>query len=172
MNLYLIGLPGSGKTTLGKKLAQQLQLHFYDLDAIIEEKEEQSISNIFAQKGESYFRQAEANTLRNIARKNSFMISTGGGTPCFHSNMEWMKTHGITVWLDPKVEEIVKRMNTSQVFERPLFKGKVNPNEIAKELKNMLAQRKIFYRKAHIHLKGNRLSLENALIEIKSKSLP
>jgi shikimate kinase len=88
--IYLLGMMGVGKSTLGKQLARQLHYSFIDLDKAIEQAEGKSIPDLFEQKGESYFRLVEQRQLKETARKNHIVIAVGGGTPCYYENMEWM----------------------------------------------------------------------------------
>jgi len=96
--IYLIGLPGSGKTTLGKQVAVKLQADFIDLDSAIEQNEGKSIAAIFKERGEDAFRQQESDLLHHYATSASpFVMATGGGAPCFFSNMDVMNASGVTI---------------------------------------------------------------------------
>ena len=92
--IYLIGLMGSGKSTLGPQLARNLQYEFIDMDSYIEEKEQLSIPQIFQKQGEDFFRKVEAEALNDLSSKQKVVISTGGGTPCFHDNLDVIKKTG------------------------------------------------------------------------------
>ena len=95
MKIFLIGFMGSGKTYWGKKLSEKLSLPFFDLDEQVEAQEEKPINEIFAEKGEEYFRQLEKETLHIITESHeSLIIATGGGTPCYFNNIEYMKKEG------------------------------------------------------------------------------
>src|SRR5690554_4257405 len=95
--IFIIGYMGSGKTTVGKKLAKSLSLSFIDLDAFIESKYRKTIAEIFAEKGEDGFRKIESKALSEVALIEDVVISTGGGAPCFYNNMELMNKTGTTV---------------------------------------------------------------------------
>jgi shikimate kinase len=137
MKIFLIGLPGSGKTTLGKELAEQLAVSFIDLDAEVEKQEGQSIAQIFEQQGEPYFRQAEASVLREISMdRESFVMATGGGAPCFYDGIELMNRLGTTVFLDVPVDILSNRLNKSDVVKRPLFREAVNLDETIRQLRS------------------------------------
>src|SRR6185503_20434689 len=100
MKIFLLGLPGSGKTTLGKELSNALRLPFVDLDSEIERLEGKKISEIFAANGEEYFRNLESSELRKrCTSKGEFVMATGGGTPCFFDNMEWINRAGKSIFL-------------------------------------------------------------------------
>ncbi|MFN8889873.1 MAG: shikimate kinase, partial [Cyclobacteriaceae bacterium] len=91
MKIFLIGLPGSGKTTLGKQVASHLSIPFVDLDAAIEKAEQRTIPEIFKQSGENYFRKIESDLLKKWAESTTdFLMATGGGAPCFFDNVEVM----------------------------------------------------------------------------------
>ena len=119
--IFLIGLPGSGKSTFGKSLASALNLNHVDLDQLIESKNNKSINALFEIHGEAYFREIERNALQELLDKSSTdILSCGGGTPCFYDNMSRMNAAGLTVFLDIPVATIVKRVATNH--DRPLLK--------------------------------------------------
>lgn len=155
-NVFLVGMPAVGKTTVGKQLANKLEYNFIDLDAIIESQEGKSISQLFEQIGESAFREIEAQALRLAGSQNHSVISTGGGAPVFNENMEWMNRHGITIYLEADVSFILHRIMQSKHI-RPLFKG-LNETETLLKLKDLINQRKPYYSQAkfsvHVPLKS------------------
>ena len=110
MKFFLIGFMGSGKTYVGKRLANELDIPFYDLDEYIEEKEGKKISEIFNEKGEEYFRQVERMCLRDFGIIGDAVIACGGGTPCFFDNMEWINKTGTSIYLQTPVKIIVDRL--------------------------------------------------------------
>lgn len=117
----MVGMPGSGKSTIGKLLATTLKVPFYDLDNLIEKEAEMSVSNFFETFGEEKFRLLEAELLRQtIALPGpAGIISTGGGTPCFHDSMQWMNQHGRTIFLDVPLTILIER--TRAAAHRPLL---------------------------------------------------
>lgn len=118
--VFLIGLPGAGKSTLGKQLADQLRLPFVDLDQEIESQTTQSIQELFSEKGEDYFRQLEATTLHQIiAERQAFVMATGGGAPCFFDNINAMKAAGRVVYIDTPMDVIKQRLQKDTT--RPLM---------------------------------------------------
>ena len=129
--LFIIGLPGSGKTTLSKTLAEYLNYNFYDMDLIIEEKEKMKISAIFENYGEKYFREKESEVLENLSRLNNAVISTGGGIVLAKKNRDIMKKNGTTIFINRNLETILNNIDAS---ERPLLtKDKNKLIELSKE---------------------------------------
>ena len=137
---------GAGKTTLGKALARELKVDFYDLDWYIEDRFRKKIPQIFAEKGESGFRDMERNMLREVGEFEDVVISCGGGTPCFFDNMDYMNQQGETVFLSaaPPVLKAHLLMGKSQ---RPLIQGK-SPEELEAFIEESLKARLPFYTKA------------------------
>jgi shikimate kinase len=155
MKIFLIGLPGSGKSTLGKALAEALKLRFIDLDQMIEKEAGKTIPAIFKDEGENRFRNLESDLLELwAAAEIDFVMATGGGAPCFFSNMEVINRSGKSIFLDVPAKEIVKRIKTMKSPERPLFSN-VHPEELKDTIEFMRSQRLPFYKKAHhiLHLK-------------------
>ncbi|MBX2968040.1 MAG: AAA family ATPase [Cyclobacteriaceae bacterium] len=150
MKLFLIGLPGSGKTTLGKKVATYLQTPFFDLDEEIERLANKPVREIFAGEGEAAFRRMESETLQKLIEENSdFVMATGGGAPCFHDGISIMNQAGVTVFLDVPVYELEKRLQAEQKQNRPLLSG---TKSIAETLNALRETRISFYEKARISI--------------------
>jgi shikimate kinase len=134
--IFLVGMPGSGKSTLGRILAEQLAISFYDLDTEIEDIQGRSITDIFSNEGEEVFRRIEAATLLKIIDQNvDFVMATGGGTPCFYDGMKVMQRSGSTIYLDTPLEVLVAR--TKKKLHRPLLgdhpEGKIKEIFTARE---------------------------------------
>jgi shikimate kinase len=167
MKIYLIGLPGSGKTTLGKQLAAQLKIDFVDLDTEIEKSEKRAIAVIFKEAGEDYFRSSEATELRKWSRaQNNFVMATGGGAPCFFDNLELMNQTGTTIFLDVPAKEIAKRIS-SQSVTRPLLLD-LNFEQLKDKIEFLRSQRKPFYRKAKVIVKGSSIQISDVMNELRS----
>ena len=151
--LFLIGYMCAGKTTIGTALAQQLGYRFIDLDQYIEQLEGKSVSAIFADKGEAYFRQLEKKALLDMFLQEGVVVATGGGTPCQGNNMALMNQHGITVFLNPSLDELANRLAIGKQT-RPLLKDKTDA-EMHLFIEKMMQQRLPYYRQAHYTCNGN-----------------
>lgn len=146
--IILIGFMGSGKTTLGKKLANKLQVPFIDSDKEIEKHFGQSIAEIFTQFGESHFREIEAEFIQSIPKDSEFVLSTGGGMPCFSNNMDLLNEIGYTVYLQRPSKELAKRL-TQGINKRPLLEG-LSSEELLKFIDDRLKVREHYYLKAQL----------------------
>ena len=153
--IFLIGYMGSGKTTLGRALAKELKIEFIDLDNYIEERLCKSISQIFAEKGEEGFREIERRMLHEAGEFENVVISTGGGTPCFFDNIEYMNRQGATVFLDVPVERLFIRLSIARK-NRPLIVGK-SDEELRCFIAEQLAKRLPHYSKAKQRFTADRL---------------
>ncbi|MEM1406465.1 MAG: shikimate kinase [Bacteroidota bacterium] len=121
--VFLLGMPGSGKSTLGSKVAANLEIEFFDLDTLIENHEKRSITEIFEQKGEQHFRETERKLLQAATESSeNFIMATGGGTPCFYDNLQKMQSSGITVFIDPSLESIIDWLSKTNINQRPKLK--------------------------------------------------
>ncbi|MFA7493638.1 MAG: shikimate kinase, partial [Proteiniphilum sp.] len=146
--IFIIGYMGSGKTTIGKRLAKVLSLSFVDLDAYIENKYRKKVPALFEEKGEEGFRKIESQTLREVSEFENVLISTGGGTPCFFDNMEVMNRTGLTIYLEAYPEDLADHLMASKTV-RPLIAGK-SREELIPFITEHLARRESYYRKAKI----------------------
>ena len=146
--IYLIGYMGAGKTTLGKSLAQQMNLGYIDTDHFIENRYRKKISDIFAVEGEERFREIEHRVLLEISAFEDVVVSTGGGLPCFHDNMLIMNNTGITVYLEAPVEELAARLDVSKNV-RPVLKNR-SGSELEAFIKDSMNIRKPYYELAKI----------------------
>ena len=143
---------GSGKTTIGKALADQLDLPFIDMDDLIELRAKQSISQIFELKGEETFREIEQSSLKSLQNKTEGIIACGGGTPCFFDNMDWMKMNGLTIYLKYTPEQIIQHLK-GETNHRPILSGKTEA-ELLQFIATHLKEREMFYGRAHVEFLG------------------
>lgn len=146
---------GAGKTTLGKAFARQLGLTFIDLDWYIEERFHRSISDLFRERGEDGFRQLERNMLHEAGEFEDVVISTGGGTPCFFDNMDYMNRQGQTVFLDVSVDVLFRRLRVA-TQQRPILQGKTD-DELRTFIGHALEGRLPLYSQARYRFDGSRL---------------
>lgn len=168
MKIVLLGYMGSGKSTIGKLLAKSLKMRFLDLDSCIEDIEKAKISTVFKEKGEVYFRKMEASTLREIITKEEdFVLSIGGGTPCYANNMDAianMTANG--VYLQVGLVELVERLEKEKE-DRPLIADILN-EELPEFIGKHLFERSFFYNQANHIVKCDGKSAKQITSEIAS----
>jgi shikimate kinase len=145
VNLYLIGMMGVGKSTIGRLLAQELGYGFVDTDDVIVQAAGKEINQIFADHGEAEFRKLESNILAQLCAYTKLTIATGGGIVLKQQNWSYLH-HGLIVWLDAPVEVILKRLAEDQT--RPLLKD-ADPEA---KLRSLLEQRQPLYSQADLHI--------------------
>ena len=147
MKYFIVGYMASGKSTFGKELAKDKGLPFLDLDESVEFREGRSISEIFAKEGEEYFRKREREILHEICNgADEFVLATGGGTPCFFDNMDYMNQAGTTVFLNTSPLVIVDRLKRQRA-DRPLL-AMYSDDELEFFVREHLESRLSFYLKA------------------------
>ena len=152
---FLVGMPSSGKSTLGKIVARKLNLKFIDLDKEIVIHEGMAIVDIFNTKGEEYFRELERKCLLDqIKLKKGFVLATGGGAPCFFDNMDQMNKYGVTIFLNISVDDLFNKLSKKGIQKRPLLKNLSNEG-LYLELENKLNDRRKFYKKSKITIDQN-----------------
>lgn len=151
--IFLIGYMGSGKSTIGRLLAQRLNFQFVDTDKWIEAKKRSTVSAIFEQEGEVAFRLLEKNALREVGEFENTIIATGGGIPCFFDNMQYMNKKGITVYLKWSAEDLEKRLIADNTNKRPLL-AKYNEKELLEYIQRGLTEREPYYSEAQLTVSG------------------
>lgn len=144
--IIIIGYMGSGKTTVGHALSQELGLPFYDLDWYIETRMHCTVKQIFDEKGEEGFRKIEHNLLHEVAEFEDVIISCGGGTPCFFDNIDYINRQGETVYLKCTTDVLYKHLKMGKTV-RPLLLNKTH-DEVKTFIEAQLKQREPFYAKA------------------------
>ena len=148
--IFIVGMPGSGKSTMARYLCSKTKFNYLDLDEEIEKKSQKSVTEIFRDEGQEYFRSLETKLLKEIINKEKiFILSTGGGTPCFNKNMELMKKNGITIFLNTSIDTLIERV--SRKNKRPLF----NSKNIKETINNMFKERIKYYNQSRFSVKDN-----------------
>jgi shikimate kinase len=152
-NIFLVGMPSSGKSTLGKRLARHLAYRFVDTDKlIVREENGRSINVIFQSDGEPYFREVESRVLHTIQPNSRLVVATGGGMPCFHGNMAFIKANGFSIFLDLSPEHLLDRMLRHAQDDRPLF-SRQDPT-LLENLRQKYNDRRIYYTQADLIVPG------------------
>ena len=137
--IIIIGYMGAGKTTVGKALARELGLQFYDLDWYIEARMHKTVPQLFAERGEQGFRQVERAMLHEAAEFEDVVLSCGGGTPCFFDNIDYMNSRGPVVYRKATPEVLHSHLMMGKT-ERPLIKGKTG-DELTDFIARQLGER-------------------------------
>lgn len=148
--IFLIGYMGAGKTTIGKAMARKMGLSFVDLDLFIEQRYHKSVSLLFAEKGETAFREIERLMLHEVAEFENIIISTGGGTPVFFDNMNFMNEKGCTIYLKASSEILSDRLRKN-AEKRPLIAGK-SFDELKRFIAETLQKRSPFYENSKLQI--------------------
>lgn len=165
--IFLTGYMGSGKSTVGKKLAAKLSYDFIDLDKLIEVEYQQSIPEIFATKGEKEFRAMEHNALKKLLEQSNIVVACGGGTPCYYNNMELMNNNGTTVYLKMSADALVSRLFHAK-DKRPLIENKTEA-ELHTFVNRQLEKREDVYHQAQYIVKGKNLNVDELALFVKEQ---
>ncbi len=166
MRIYLTGYMGSGKSTLGRKLARHAGLQFVDMDHYIEMRNCKTIPQIFAEEGEAEFRKKERKALQELSEFTDVVVATGGGAPCFFDNMELMNRTGKTIFLNIEPKILADRLLESKT-ERPLIKGK-SKDELIHFIGHTLEERNEFYKLARYQITKPDVNLDDVMKMIAS----
>lgn len=153
--IFLIGYMGCGKSTMGRAVSALTGVPFIDLDNYIEQRFHLTVKEIFAQRGEDGFRDVERRMLQEVADFEDVIVACGGGAPCFFDNMEYMNTHGTTVFLNTPIDRLHSRLMRGR-HKRPLIADK-DDEELMTFIKEALAKRMDHYSKAQITFSSERL---------------
>lgn len=145
LNVFLIGMMGAGKTSVGRILAKQLGYRFFDTDAVVEQATGQSITDLFTSVGESGFRDVETQVLSELSTYTRLVVATGGGIVLRQMNWSYLR-HGMIVWLDVPVEQLYHRLQADR--SRPLLQE----GDLATRLQRLSEERRLLYAQADIHI--------------------
>jgi shikimate kinase len=164
MKIYLIGFMGAGKTTVGRELASRIDAPFFDLDELIEAAEKTSIKEIFATRGEPYFRKRERDILRATRNLDLAVIASGGGTFTFDENIQFIQSEGLSVYLSAPYALLRARIG-DKAAERPMFRDDLSAHEL-------YANRIRYYRMADITLEIREEETPSEIVERLMLELP
>ncbi len=145
---------GSGKTTIGKIVAEQLGMQFIDTDDFIESKMEKTVAEIFSEFGEEKFREIERENLLKVSEIENAIISTGGGAPCFFNNMDEMNARGTTIYINLSTAELAARLKTTNLKKRPILANLGN-DELEEFIASAIAKREFYYNQAQLKVSGS-----------------
>ncbi len=158
--IVLVGMMGSGKSHVGRLLAERLNRSFYDADKILEEEQGRSISDIFSSDGESAFREMEADLIERLMKKNDAVISTGGGAVVTPSVLSNIKEQSVSVWLQTSVDKIIPRVINDK--NRPLLQC----GDPKSKLNALMDVRELLYAQADIHITNEDITVEEVVHKI------
>ncbi|MFP4289600.1 MAG: shikimate kinase [Bacteroidales bacterium] len=161
MIIFLIGFMGSGKSTLGKRLAHKIDYPFLDMDEAVEKQADMTIADMFKKKGEDYFRRKENEFLQQLDTQQNLIVATGGGSPCFYNNIEIMNTKGITVYLKMTPSGLAYRLKQSR-GDRPLL-ADIGDGDLEDYIDNKLKIREPFYVQSSCIIKGENVKPDHVI---------
>ncbi|MCF8303012.1 MAG: shikimate kinase [Bacteroidales bacterium] len=163
MRIFIVGFMGSGKSSVGRKLAHKLGYDFLDTDVLFENRFQMSIPNFFTRFGEQKFRELEHEVLLSHIEMGNMVLSTGGGTPCFYNHMKLLKQYGTVIYLKMEAGELFERLKHSR-RQRPLI-NKENTHDLYQFIEVKLEERRPFYEQAHIEVDAAHINTRT-LVEI------
>lgn len=167
-HVILVGFMGAGKTTVGKLLAETIGVSFIDSDEWIVAKEQASVSDVFATKGEAYFRQLEKAFLDHLALEQPAVVAVGGGLPCFGDNIMVLNSLGIVIYINTSLQTLTQRLKNDRA-NRPLLRD-LKDEELFRYAEDLIAQRKVFYKMAQL-IVPNESNKPNDVVEKIKKEL-
>lgn len=167
MKLFLMGYMGSGKSTIGKLLAKKLKWDFIDLDKYIEKHAGKKITEIFENDGEIKFRKLEHECLKRLLNKDNIVIALGGGTPCFHNNIDLINKNGVSIYLKVNVDILAGRLFKGE-NKRPLIRN-LNKTELILFIKKTLKERVSIYKQADLSIHIKHQNVEEVIDKIGKK---
>ena len=164
MNIILLGFMGSGKTSIGKLLSEQVNFNFIDSDLEIEKRNHMSINNIFKKKGELFFRNEEKKLLNEIITKNNIVFATGGGLSCNNKSIKKLNDFGLTIYLRYSNNVLFKRLK-KQNKTRPLINNLID-NDLEEFIRKSLKKREDFYNQSNCIIECDKISEREILRKI------
>ena len=167
MKIVLLGYMASGKSTIGREISKKLDMKFIDLDDYISKREKRSISEIFKVEGEIYFRKIESLYLGEILNsKDSFILSLGGGTPCYSNNMELiLNSEASSIYIKVDIKTLASRL-IAEKNKRPLV-ADLEDDKLLEFVAKHLFERRFFYEQASITINSENKSIEEIITEIR-----
>jgi shikimate kinase len=157
--IFLVGFMGCGKTSWGRKLSADLEYDFIDLDHVLEAKAGMTIAEYFAANGEEAFRKLESEILKETQYPENAVVSTGGGLPCFFDHMDWMNSHGQTLYIQLSPKALANRLENAKT-PRPVLQGKKG-DELVEFIEHKLAERENYYLQATHIISGIDMSVKS-----------
>jgi len=165
MKIVLIGYMASGKSVIGKKLSEKFDIEFIDLDAFIEKREQKTITTIFNEKGEIYFRLQETKYLTELLTSDkNFILSLGGGTPCYGNNMDIILKKTTSFYLKTSIKTLHSRL-ISEKNSRPLVAA-ISDDDLEEFIAKHLFERSFFYQKSNHAIITDNLSIQETVDKI------
>ncbi|HMG66181.1 MAG TPA: shikimate kinase [Chitinophagaceae bacterium] len=165
MKIFFIGFMGSGKTYWGKQVSEKLNIPFFDLDGEIISHEEKSITGIFAENGEEYFRLLEKDILHIITEGHeNLVMACGGGAPCYYNNIDYINQSGTTIWINTPIDTLFQRL-INEKETRPLIKD-LSDDQLKRFIIKKFSDRKIYYEQADIIIDEDPVNLEGLVEKI------
>ncbi len=158
MRIFLVGYMYSGKSTVGRRLAKRMGYTFYDTDDLFESHYHIGVADFFRRYDAEAFRKLEHEILLSTALNDNSVISTGGGTPCFHNNMEFIKNNGVSIYLEASLNTILSRKAKSKKA-RPLLND-LHSTELADFIQNQMDERRPFYEKADFRFNAENIDID------------
>lgn len=163
--IFLVGMPGCGKSTLGRAYTQHTGHTFVDMDDVIIHGEGKTIEEIYAIGGEPLFRQLEHKYIQQYFNQGNTVVCTGGGLPTYKNNMDLMNENGITVFMDVSDEGLWNRVKNTNFKGRPIYQNQTI-EQVLETIKRKSAERRPIYEKADIKLRSDKIELEMLLTEL------
>lgn len=169
MKIALLGYMGSGKSAVGKALAESLGLPFFDLDILMEDDLEQKIREVFETKGEIYFRKAESRVLEDFLTQHaSFVLATGGGTPCYSNNLKNLEDAGVTmIYLNVQISILAGRLREEKA-KRPLI-SHLNDSDLIEFIGKHIFERSPYYHQAQVVIDTGERPVEEIVTLIRER---